>query len=60
MSLRGDEPYDELDILKNIDATMILHELPFTEEKVGRVHAARRYHLLFYSVNSWLMSLSFI
>ncbi|CAO2814349.1 unnamed protein product [Amaranthus hypochondriacus] len=42
VSLRGDEPYDELDILKNIDATMILHELPFTEEKVGRVHAARR------------------
>lgn len=42
VSLRGDEPYEELDILKEVDATMILHELPFTEEKVSRVHAARR------------------
>lgn len=43
MSLRGDEPYEELEILKDIDATMILHELSFAEEKVSRVHAARRY-----------------
>ncbi|XP_048491735.1 4-hydroxy-3-methylbut-2-en-1-yl diphosphate synthase (ferredoxin), chloroplastic isoform X2 [Beta vulgaris subsp. vulgaris] len=42
VSLRGDEQYEELDILKEIDATMILHELPFTEENVSRVHAARR------------------
>ncbi|XP_021746077.1 4-hydroxy-3-methylbut-2-en-1-yl diphosphate synthase (ferredoxin), chloroplastic-like [Chenopodium quinoa] len=42
VSLRGDEPYEELEILKDIDATMILHELPFSEEKVSRIHAARR------------------
>nr|GEV70807.1 4-hydroxy-3-methylbut-2-en-1-yl diphosphate synthase (ferredoxin), chloroplastic [Tanacetum cinerariifolium]GEV70808.1 4-hydroxy-3-methylbut-2-en-1-yl diphosphate synthase (ferredoxin), chloroplastic [Tanacetum cinerariifolium] len=42
VSVRGDEPYEELEILKTIDATMILHELPYAEEKTGRVHAARR------------------
>ncbi|WCJ41030.1 4-hydroxy-3-methylbut-2-en-1-yl diphosphate synthase (flavodoxin) [Euphorbia peplus] len=42
VSLRGDESYEELDILKGIDVTMILHNLPFGEDKVGRVHAARR------------------
>ena len=42
VSVRGDEPYEELEILKGVDATMILHELPYTEEKVSRVHAARR------------------
>ena len=46
VSLRGDEPYEELEILKDIDATMILHELPFSEEKVSRIHAARRYLLV--------------
>ena len=42
ISLRGDEPYEELEILKGIDATMILHDLPFNEDKISRVHAARR------------------
>ncbi|KAK3018798.1 hypothetical protein RJ639_005036 [Escallonia herrerae] len=42
VSARGDEPYEELEILKNVDATMVLHELPYTEEKFGRVQAARR------------------
>lgn len=42
VSLRGDESYEELEILKDIDATMVLHDLPFNEDKVGRVHAARR------------------
>ncbi|RXI04571.1 hypothetical protein DVH24_038845 [Malus domestica] len=42
VSLRGDEPYEVLDILKGIDATMILHDLPFGEDKTSRVHAARR------------------
>ncbi|KAL1208623.1 4-hydroxy-3-methylbut-2-en-1-yl diphosphate synthase (ferredoxin) [Cardamine amara subsp. amara] len=42
VSLQGDEPYEELEILKTIDATMILHDVPFTEDKVSRVHAARR------------------
>lgn len=42
VSVRGDEPYEELEILKNIDATMILHDVPFDEDKVSRVHAARR------------------
>lgn len=42
VSVRGDETYEELEILKGIDATMLLHDLPYTEEKVSRVHAARR------------------
>lgn len=42
VSVRGDEPYKELETLKRVDATMILHTLPYTEEKIGRVHAARR------------------
>lgn len=42
VTVRGDEPYEELEILKDVDATMILHELPFTDGKISRVHAARR------------------
>ncbi|KAL5990670.1 hypothetical protein ACLOJK_011573 [Asimina triloba] len=43
VSVRGDEPNEELDILKGLDVTMVLHNLPFTEEKNSRVHAARRF-----------------
>jgi len=43
VSLRGDEPCEELEILEHVDATMILHVLPLSEDKIGRVHAARRY-----------------
>ncbi|KAI9077063.1 hypothetical protein K1719_040885 [Acacia pycnantha] len=42
VSVRGDEPLEELEVLKSVDATMLLHDLPYTEEKVSRVHAARR------------------
>ena len=42
MSVRGDEPFEELEILKGVDATMLLHDLPYAEDKVSRVHAARR------------------
>ncbi|KAK8925902.1 hypothetical protein KSP39_PZI018175 [Platanthera zijinensis] len=43
VTVRGDEHYEELDILKSVgDITMLLHCLPYGEEKVGRVHAARR------------------
>ncbi|KAH1219006.1 4-hydroxy-3-methylbut-2-en-1-yl diphosphate synthase (ferredoxin), chloroplastic [Glycine max] len=42
VSVRGDEPYEELDILKGVDATMLLHDLPYTEDRISRVHAARR------------------
>lgn len=42
VSVRGDEPYEELEILKSVDATMVLHDLPYTEDRVSRVHAARR------------------
>ncbi|XP_073066444.1 4-hydroxy-3-methylbut-2-en-1-yl diphosphate synthase (ferredoxin), chloroplastic-like [Primulina eburnea] len=42
VSVRGDESQGELEILKSIDATMILHDLPYAEEKTSRVHAARR------------------
>lgn len=42
VTVRGDESYEELDILKEVDATMLLHHLPWSEDKVSRVHAARR------------------
>ncbi|KAK4709320.1 hypothetical protein R3W88_030245 [Solanum pinnatisectum] len=42
VSVRGDESQDELEILKSSDVTMVLHNLPYTEEKIGRVQAARR------------------
>jgi len=43
VTVRGDEPYKELDILKDVDdITMVLHNLPCNEEKISRVHAARR------------------
>lgn len=42
VSVRGDESYNDLDILKEIDATMLFHDLPYSEDKVSRVHAARR------------------
>lgn len=40
--VRGDEPYEELDVLKGVDIVMLLHNLPFSEEKNSRLHAARR------------------
>ena len=43
VSLRGDEHFEELEILKHVDATMLLHDLPLSEDKIGRVHAARRF-----------------
>lgn len=42
VTLRGDEAYEELDIIKSVDATMLLLNLPREEEKVNRVHASRR------------------
>ncbi|PWZ20355.1 hypothetical protein Zm00014a_001110 [Zea mays] len=43
VTLRGDESYEQLDILKDVDdITMLLHNVPYVEEKTGRVHAARR------------------
>ncbi|GAU44560.1 hypothetical protein TSUD_28550 [Trifolium subterraneum] len=41
VSVRGDEPYEELEILKGV-ATMLLHGLPYTKDRISRVHAARR------------------
>lgn len=42
VTVRGDETYEELDIIKSVDATMLLLNLPREEEKVNRVHASRR------------------
>ena len=43
VTLRGDESYEQLDILKDVDdITMLLHNVPYGVEKTGRVHAARR------------------
>nr|CAB3476117.1 unnamed protein product [Digitaria exilis] len=43
VTLHGDESYEQLDILKGVnDITMLLHNIPYREEKTGRVHASRR------------------
>lgn len=43
VTLRGDESCEQLDTLKGVDdITMLLHSVPYGEEKTGRVHAARR------------------
>ncbi|BBN11194.1 (E)-4-hydroxy-3-methylbut-2-enyl-diphosphate synthase [Marchantia polymorpha subsp. ruderalis] len=42
VTLRGDESYEELDILKSLDATMLLVYLPEDEQRSSRVHASRR------------------
>nr|AEM42998.1 4-hydroxy-3-methylbut-2-en-1-yl diphosphate synthase [Siraitia grosvenorii] len=42
VSVRGDESYNDLEVLKEIDATMLFHDLSYSEDKVSRVHAARR------------------
>ncbi|KAH7691470.1 4-hydroxy-3-methylbut-2-en-1-yl diphosphate synthase bacterial-type protein [Dioscorea alata] len=42
VTVRGDEPYEELNILKDVDMTMLLHNPPYSDEKIGRVHAGRR------------------
>lgn len=42
VSVRGDELQEELEILKTTDATMILHHLPYSDDKTSRVHAARK------------------
>ncbi|EMS56222.1 4-hydroxy-3-methylbut-2-en-1-yl diphosphate synthase [Triticum urartu] len=43
VTLCGDESYEQLDVLKSVDnITMLLHNVPYGEEKTGRVHAARR------------------
>ncbi|KAM3226735.1 hypothetical protein ACQJBY_059014 [Aegilops geniculata] len=43
VTLRGDESYEQLDVLKSVDnITTLLHNVSYGEEKTGRVHAARR------------------
>jgi (E)-4-hydroxy-3-methylbut-2-enyl-diphosphate synthase len=43
VTLRGDESYEQLDVLKSAeDITMLLHNVPYGEEKTGRVQTARR------------------
>uniref|UniRef100_A0A0D6QS91 4-hydroxy-3-methylbut-2-en-1-yl diphosphate synthase (ferredoxin), chloroplastic n=1 Tax=Araucaria cunninghamii TaxID=56994 RepID=A0A0D6QS91_ARACU len=42
VTLRGDEPYEDLDLIKSVDPTLLLINLPSQEEKVNRVHASRR------------------
>ncbi|CAK9872348.1 unnamed protein product [Sphagnum jensenii] len=42
VTLRGDEPQEQLDLLKTVDAIMLLAYLPEDEKKSSRVHASRR------------------
>lgn len=43
VTVRGDESYEDLDILKDSqDITMLLNSIPWTDDKISRTHAARR------------------
>eukprot|EP00850_Spirogloea_muscicola_P009080 SM000050S17005 [mRNA] locus=s50:351485:357286:- [translate_table: standard] len=42
LTLRGDEPYEKLEILKSMDAIFLLLDIPENDEAVSRVHASRR------------------
>ncbi|KAH9288308.1 hypothetical protein KI387_032425 [Taxus chinensis] len=42
VTLRGDEAYEDLDLIKSVDPIMLLVNLPHEEERVNRVHASRR------------------
>ena len=42
VTLRGDEPEERLEILKDLDLIMLLQYLPEGDEKASRVHASRR------------------
>lgn len=42
VTLRGDEPDEKLEILKDLDLIMLLHYLPEGDEKSSRVHSSRR------------------
>lgn len=42
VTLRGDEPEEQLELLKNLDLIMVLQYLPEGDEKSSRVHASRR------------------
>ncbi|KAG0556909.1 hypothetical protein KC19_11G088200 [Ceratodon purpureus] len=42
VTLRGDEPEERLEMLKDLDLIMLLQYLPEGDEKASRVHASRR------------------
>ncbi|GLJ52813.1 hypothetical protein SUGI_1125110 [Cryptomeria japonica] len=42
VTLRGDEAYEDLDLIKSVDPIMLLVNIPNEEERVNRVHASRR------------------
>jgi len=42
VTLRGDEPEEKLEMLKDLDLIMLLQHLPEGDEKSSRVHASRR------------------
>jgi hypothetical protein len=42
VTLRGDEPEEKLEMLKDLDLIMLLQYLPEGDEKSSRVHASRR------------------
>lgn len=42
VTLRGDEAYEDFDLIKSVDPIMLLINLPYEEERVNRVHASRR------------------
>lgn len=42
VTLRGDEAYEDFDLIKSVDPIMLLINLPNEEERVNRVHASRR------------------
>eukprot|EP00245_Coleochaete_scutata_P012910 TRINITY_DN509_c0_g1_i1.p1 TRINITY_DN509_c0_g1~~TRINITY_DN509_c0_g1_i1.p1 ORF type:complete len:747 (+),score=186.42 TRINITY_DN509_c0_g1_i1:339-2243(+) len=42
VTLRGDEPLEQLEALKGLDALMLLIDVPFDDASTSRVHASRR------------------
>ena len=43
VTVRGDEPYADLAVLKGVDPIMVLVEIDADDERVSRVHASRRW-----------------
>lgn len=42
VTLRGDEPEEKLEMLKDLDLIMLLQYLPEGDEKSSHVHASRK------------------
>ena len=51
VTLRGDEAYEDFDLIKSLDPIILLINIPNEEERVNRVHTIlcsgmRKYHVI--------------